>query len=86
MQVECGLEEGWAIDRIGGGSGGGEGSLGFGKVSNAAVDAGFEEVDLGEDHFVVEAFEFCEEGVDEGEGGAVLLGVDVTAKGEGRWG
>lgn len=43
------------------------------------MDPGFEEVDFGEDHLVVETFEFGEEAVNERERGLVLTDVELAA-------
>ena len=43
------------------------------------VDSAFEELDFDEDEFVVEAFEFFEQAVDEGEGFVVGLLLHVEA-------
>lgn len=52
--------------------------LSFGKVSCSPVDAGFEEVDFGKDHLVVEAFEFGEEAINECERWLVLTDVELA--------
>ena len=80
LHVEACLEERGGVDGGGGGACGCEGGAGFGLVAEGVVDAGFEELDLDEDEFVVEAFELLEEGVDEGEG--VVVGVFGHVEGD----
>jgi hypothetical protein len=53
LSVELGLEQRWAIDRVGSSPSACESSFGLGKIGEGVVDAGFEKVDFGEDHLVV---------------------------------
>ncbi len=64
LQVQLRLQVRRAINRVRCGAGGCESGFGLWEVADAAVDTGFEEVHFCEDHFVVEAFELGEEGVD----------------------
>lgn len=47
--------------------------LGFGEVTDPAVDARFEEMDLCEDHLVIQSPQLGQESFDQREGGFVLL-------------
>lgn len=52
--------------------------LGFGKIADPTIDSTFEEMDFGEDHFVVETFEFGEKVVDKDKGGLELLRLELS--------
>lgn len=77
LHVELSLEGRRAVDRVGGGAGRGQRGLGLGEVDKGVVDAGLEEVDLGQDHLVVELLQLAEETVDQVQGILVVLVVNV---------
>lgn len=79
LHVEASLQQRRAVDGVRGCPCRSQGGLGLGHVGECVVDARLEQVHFGQDHLVVELFEFAEKGVDEGEGVFVVLVVDVAA-------
>jgi hypothetical protein len=57
--------------------------LGLGQISDPAVHPALEQVDLGQDHLVVEPLELGEQGVDEHESGLVLAGFQLPIESSG---
>ena len=76
LQIERGLQERRAIDRVGCCPCRCKRRSRFWKVDRGMVNAGLEEVDFGQDHLVVESLELAEERLDQGGRLAVVARVD----------
>lgn len=67
LQIQRSLELRGAVNGVSGRSGRGQSSFRFWEVSNPSIKAGFEKVNLCEDHFVIEPLELSQQGIDQRE-------------------